>query len=206
MKYKSGVGALPIPVVHGLTMGEIALMARGEGWCKPCDIEVVPCEGYTHQTRYVLPIAPSPNLPTQHSIYLYPSICLFEGTVCSLGRGTEHPFECYGHPDYSGGDFTFTPRSMAGAKNPPLKDRLLSRLPLDEARMTGFSLQYVIDACADLGLGESFFTPMFEKLIGVDYVRKMIIKGCTAEEIRAEWQPDVERFRQLRRKYLLYDE
>ena len=211
MKYKSGVGALPIPVVHGLTMGEIALMARGEGWCKPCDIEVVPCEGYTHQTRYVLPIAPSPNLPTQHSIYLYPSICLFEGTVCSLGRGTEHPFECYGHPDYSGGDFTFTPRSMAGAKNPPLKDRLCHGRDLrgidDEMIISrGLGLEYVIDAYHNLSLGEAFFTPMFEKLIGVDYVRKMIIEGCTAEEIRAEWQPDVERFRQLRRKYLLYDE
>ena len=211
MKYKSGVGALPIPVVHGLTMGEIALMARGEGWCKPCDIEVVPCEGYTHQTRYVLPIAPSPNLPTQHSIYLYPSICLFEGTVCSLGRGTEHPFECYGHPDYSGGDFTFTPRSMAGAKNPPLKDRLCHGRDLrgidDETIISrGLDLEYVIDAYRNLSLGEAFFTPMFEKLIGVDYVRKMIIEGCTAEEIRAEWQPDVERFRQLRRKYLLYDE
>ena len=211
MKYKSGVGALPIPVVHGLTMGEIALMARGEGWCKPCDIEVVPCEGYTHQTRYVPPIAPSPNLPTQHSIYLYPSICLFEGTVCSLGRGTEHPFECYGHPDYSGGDFTFTPRSMAGAKNPPLKDRLCHGRDLrgidDETIISrGLDLEYVIDAYRNLSLGEAFFTPMFEKLIGVDYVRKMIIEGCTAEEIRAEWQPDVERFRQLRRKYLLYDE
>ena len=211
MKYKSGVGALPIPVVHGLTMGEIALMARGEGWCKPCDIEVVPCEGYTHQTRYVLPIAPSPNLPTQHSIYLYPSVCLFEGTVCSLGRGTEHPFECYGHPDYSGGDFTFTPRSMAGAKNPPLKDRLCHGRDLrgidDETIISrGLDLEYVIDAYRNLSLGEAFFTPMFEKLIGVDYVRKMIIEGCTAEEIRAEWQPDVERFRQLRRKYLLYDE
>lgn len=211
MKYKSGVGALPIPVVHGLTMAEIALMARGEGWCRPCDLEVVPCEGYTHQTRYTLPIAPSPNLPTQHSIYLYPSICPFEGTVCSLGRGTEHPFECYGHPDYRGGDFTFTPRSVAGAKNPPLKDKTcrgrdLRGLDDEEIIARGFDLSYVIDAYGNLGLGEKFFTPMFEKLVGVDYVRRMIIEGRTADEIRAVWQADVERFREQRRKYLLYDE
>lgn len=211
MKHKSGVGALPIPVVHGLTMAEIALMARGEGWCKGCDLEVVPCEGYTHQTRYILPIAPSPNLPTQHSIYLYPAICPFEGTVCSLGRGTDHPFECYGHPDYRGGDFTFTPRSMAGAKNPPLKDQTCHGHDLrtldDEAVIAaGFDLSHVIDAYNNLGLGEKFFTPMFEKLVGVDYVRRMIIEGHTAEEIRAVWQPDVEHFRELRRKYLLYEE
>lgn len=211
MKHKSGVGALPIPVVHGLTMAEIALMARGEGWCKACDLEVVPCEGYTHQTRYILPIAPSPNLPTQHSIYLYPAICPFEGTVCSLGRGTTHPFECYGHPDYRGGDFTFTPRSMAGAKNPPLKDQTchghdLRRLDDEAVIAAGFDLSHVIDAYNNLGLGEKFFTPMFEKLVGVDYVRRMIIEGHTAEEIRAVWQPDVERFRDLRRKYLLYEE
>ena len=113
--------------------------------------------------------------------------------------------------DYSGGDFTFTPRSMAGAKNPPLKDRLCHGRDLrgidDETIISrGLDLEYVIDAYRNLSLGEAFFTPMFEKLIGVDYVRKMIIEGCTAEEIRAEWQPDVERFRQLRRKYLLYDE
>ena len=211
MRYKSGVGALPIPVVHGLTMAEIALMARGEGWCRPCDLEVVPCEGYTHQTRYTLPIAPSPNLPTQHSIYLYPSICPFEGTVCSLGRGTEHPFECYGHPDYRDGDFTFTPRSAAGAKNPPLKDRTchgrdLRGLDDESVISAGFDLGYVIDAYGNLELGEEFFTPMFEKLVGVDYVRRMIIEGHTADEIRAVWQEDVERFRQQRRKYLLYDE
>ena len=211
MKHKSGVGALPIPVVHGLTMAEIARMARGEGWCKKCDLEVVPCAGYTHQTRYVLPIAPSPNLPTQHAIYLYPAVCPFEGTVCSLGRGTDHPFECYGHPDYRDGDFTFTPRSVAGAKNPPLKDKTCHGRDLrgldDEAVIAaGFDLSYVIDAYNNLKLGEAFFTPMFEKLVGVDYVRRMIIEGHTADEIRAVWKEDVERFRELRRKYLLYEE
>ena len=210
-KYKSGVGALPIPVVHGLTMGEIALMAQGEGWSKKCDVEVVTCEGYTHQTRYDLPIAPSPNLPTQHSIYLYPSTCLFEGTVCSLGRGTSHPFECYGHPDYKDGSFTFTPRSVAGAKNPPLKDVECYGVDLrgiddEQVIAEGFNLEYVIDAYNKVGKPEKFFTRMFLLLTGVDYIKEMIIAGNTADEIRARWQKDVEEFKVLRRKYLLYEE
>ena len=153
MKYKSGVGALPIPVVHGLTMGEIARMAVGEGWAKPCDLTVVPCRRYTHATRYELPVAPSPNLPTQRSIYLYPSICLFEGTVVSLGRGTDRPFECYGHPDMPADryGFVFTPRPTAGAKHPPLEGRLcrgvdLSEKPCEEILAEGLTLDYVIDA------------------------------------------------------------
>ena len=211
MKHKSGVGALPIPVVHGLTMGEIALMAQGEGWSKKCDVEVVACDGYTHQSRYQIPIAPSPNLPTQHSIYLYPSTCLFEGTVCSLGRGTEAPFEIYGHPSYKGSDFAFTPRSVAGAKNPPLKDQKCYGVDLrgvdDESVIAaGFNLEYVIDAYRNLGLGEKFFTRMFLLLTGVDYIKEMIIAGHSADEIRARWQGDVEKFKVLRRKYLLYKE
>ena len=210
-KYKSGVGALPIPVVHGLTMGEIALIAQGEGWSKKCDVEVVTCKGYTHQTRYDLPIAPSPNLPTQHSIYLYPSTCLFEGTVCSLGRGTSHPFECYGHPDYKDGSFTFTPRSVAGAKNPPLKDVECYGVDLrgiddEQVIAEGFNLEYVIDAYNKVGKPEKFFTRMFLLLTGVDYIKEMIIAGNTADEIRARWQKDVEEFKVLRRKYLLYEE
>ena len=211
MKHKSGVGALPIPVVHGLTMGEIALMAQGEGWSKKCDVEVVACDGYTHQNRYTIPIAPSPNLPTQHSIYLYPSTCLFEGTVCSLGRGTEAPFEIYGHPSYKGSDFAFTPRSVAGAKNPPLKDQKCYGVDLrgvdDESVIAaGFNLEYVIDAYRNLGLGEKFFTRMFLLLTGVDYIKEMIIAGHSADEIRARWQGDVEKFKVQRRKYLLYEE
>lgn len=211
MKYKSGVGALPIPVVHGLTMGEIAMMAQGEGWSKRCDVSVVRCEGYTHQSRYTLPIAPSPNLPTQHSIYLYPSTCLFEGTVCSLGRGTEAPFEIYGHPSYKGSTFEFTPRSVAGAKNPPQKDQRCYGVDLrgvdDETVIAnGFNLEYVIDAYRNLALGEKFFTRMFLLLTGVDYVKEMIIAGASADEIRARWQDDVAEFKLHRRKYLLYAE
>lgn len=210
-KYKSGVGALPIPVVHGLTMGEIAMMAQGEGWSKKCDVRVVKCTGYTHQTRYCLPIAPSPNLPNQHSIYLYPSTCLFEGTVCSLGRGTEAPFQIYGHPAYKGGDFEFTPRSVAGAKNPPLKDQKCRGVDLrqldDEAIISkGFNLEYVIDAYHNLNMGEKFFSRMFLLLTGVDYIKQMIMEGKSADEIRQMWQKDVEEFKVLRRKYLLYKE
>ena len=211
MKYKSGVGALPIPVVHGLTMGEIAVMAQGEGWSKKCDVQVVRCENYTHQSRYTLPISPSPNLPTQHSIYLYPSTCLFEGTVCSLGRGTQAPFEVYGHPNYKGGEFEFTPRSVAGAKNPPLKDQKCYGVDLrgvaDEAIIAaGFNLEYVIDAYRNLDMGEKFFTRMFLLLTGVDYIKEMIMAGHTADEIRARWSDDVARFREQRRPYLLYAE
>lgn len=211
MKYKSGVGALPIPVVHGLTMGEIALMAIGEGWVKECKLQIVKCEGYTHQTRYDLPIAPSPNLPTQHAIYLYPSTCLFEGTVCSLGRGTDMPFEVYGHPDYRGSEFSFTPRSRAGAKNPPLKDTKCWGVDLrgvddEQIIQRGFNLEYVIDAYNKVGLGEKFFNRMFELLVGVDYVREMIIAGKSAEEIESMWQAEIEEYNELRRRYLLYAE
>lgn len=210
MKYKSGVGALPIPVVHGLTMGEIARMAIGEGWAKECDLTVINCRNYTHATPYELPVAPSPNLPTQRSIYLYPSMCLLEGTPVSLGRGTDKPFELYGHPDMKGYDFAFTPRPTAGSKNPPLDGRLcygvdLSGMPFDEARGVGFSLRYVLDAYRNLGLGAKFFTPMFEKLIGVGYVREMILSGASEEQIRARWAEDVARFKEQRKPYLLYE-
>lgn len=214
MKYKSGVGWLPIPVVHGMTLGELALMINGEKWLpegRICDITVVPCENYTHQTLYELPIAPSPNLPNIHSIYLYPSTCLFEGTVMSLGRGTSFPFEVYGHPQYKGSDFSFTPRSVPGAKNPPLLNKRchgidLREVPDELIRNNKFDLSYVIDAYNNLNMGEKFFTSFFEKLVGVDYIRKDIIAGKTAEEIRKKWAPDVEAFKLQRKPYLLYPE
>ena len=211
MRLKSGVGALPIPVVHGLTMGEIASMAVGEGWVKRVALTVVRCEGYTHRSRYTVPVAPSPNLRTQHAIYLYPSVCLFEGTVCSLGRGTDFPFEVYGHPAMQGCRFSFTPRPVAGARKPPLLDREcfgvdLRGIPDDEIIAAGFDLSYIIDAYRRTGLGERFFTPFFDKLTGADYVRRMIIDGASAAEIRVCWQDDLEKYRRLRRKYLLYPE
>ena len=212
MRYKSGVGALPIPVVHGLTMGEIARMAIGEGWASKVELTVIPVEGYTRNMRYVLPVAPSPNLRTQHAIYLYPAVCLFEGTIVSLGRGTDAPFEMYGHPAMSDCSFKFTPRSVAGAKNPPLLDQEcrgvdLRKVDCESVISEGFTLKYVIDAYRRTGSrGEEFFnTPFFEKLVGVDYVRQMIIEGRTEAEIRARWAEDVARFCEQRKPYLLYE-
>ena len=211
MKYKSGVGWLPIPVVHGLTMGEIALMAIGEGWAKSADIEVIRCRNYTHSTHYELPIAPSPNLPTQHSIYLYPSTCLFEGTVVSMGRGTDAPFEVYGHPALEGRAFSFTPEPNAGSKNPPHNGKLCYGVDLrgvsdEDIWREGLNLEYVIDAYHDLDMGDKFFTPMFEKLVGVEYVRRMIIEGYSADDIEKMWQKELEEYKSLRRKYLIYNE
>lgn len=211
MRYKSGVGWLPIPVVHGLTMGEIALMAIGEGWTKSATLSVVECRNYDHQTHYTLPIAPSPNLPTQHSIYLYPSTCLFEGTVMSLGRGTDSPFELYGHPEMSGCSFEFTPLPNAGSKNPPHNGQRCYGVDLrgvsdEDIWAEGLNIEYVVDAYHNLDMGEAFFKPMFEKLIGVGWVREMIIAGATAEQIEARWAEDVEEFKKLRKNYLLYKE
>lgn len=210
MKYKSGVGALPIPVLHGLTMGEIARMAVGEGWVQPCVLTVVKCRNYSHQTPYALPIPPSPNLPTPRSVSLYPSLCLFEGTVMSVGRGTDKPFESYGHPEMKGCIFSFTPRAGTGAKHPPFEGQLcygedLSGMPEPVARMQGLNLEYLIGAYRNLDMGDRFFTPMFEKLIGVDWVRGMIEAGASADEIEARWAGDTERFRRQRAKYLLYE-
>lgn len=214
MNYQSGVGRLPIPVVHGMTLAELALMANGEGWLKDgrkVKLEVVPCEGYTHATRYELPIAPSPNLRTMRAIYLYPSICYFEATPVSLGRGTDMPFEVYGHPDMKGRDFEFTPRSVAGAKNPPQLDQLchgvdLRNISEDEAIAQGINLAYVIDAYRDLGMGDKFFRNFFELLIGRGDIRGMIEDGKSAEEIKATWAADVKKFKEQRRPYLLYAE
>lgn len=214
MKHKSGVGWLPVPVVHGMTLGELALMINGEKWLpqgRICDVTVIPCQNYTHQTRYELPVAPSPNLPNTQSVYLYPSTCLFEGTVVSLGRGTSFPFQVYGHPDYKGSDFSFTPRSVPGAKNPPLLNKKCYGVDLRNVSQeyiweNGFDLSYVIDAYKNLKMGDKFFTGFFEKLVGVDYIRQDIIAGKSAQEIKDKWYCDVVKFKQQRRPYLLYGE
>ena len=214
MHYKSGVGALPIPVVHGLTLAEMASMINGEGWLeggKTCRLNIYACRNYTHSTRWKLPIAPSPNLPNMQSIYLYPSLCLFEGTDVSLGRGTNLPFQQYGHPKMTGYTYSFTPRSVAGAKNPPHLNQLcygvnLSQMPQEEIIKRGFDLSYIISAYRNLNMGEAFFTPFFTKLVGVDYVQRMIVEGRSAEEIRAKWQPELEKFKEKRRGYLIYKE
>ena len=214
MKFKSGVGWLPIPVVHGMTLGELAQMVNGERWLpksRVCDLTVIPCKNYTHQTMYELPIAPSPNLPNMKSIYLYPSICYFEATPVSLGRGTDKPFQVYGHPNMKGYDYSFTPRSVSGAKYPPQLNKKcygvdLTSLSDKEIWEKGIDLSYVIDAYRNLNLDDHFFRSFFELLIGTDSVRKMIKAGKSAEEIKATWKDDVEKFKVQRRPYLLYKE
>jgi len=215
MKYKSGVGWYPIPVCHGMTLGELALMINGEGWLPDgavCDLTVIKCRNYTHQSRYVLPVKPSPNLPDMRSIYLYPSLCYFEATPVSLGRGTAQAFQMYGHPNMKGYSYSFTPRSVEGAKNPPQLDQEcfgvdLRTEPSDEAvNAAGINLEYVIDAYRNLHMGDHFFRSFFELLIGRDYVRKMIKEGATADEIKAMWADDVTSFKEQRKPYLLYEE
>lgn len=214
MKYKSGVGYLPIPIVHGMTLGELALMINGEKWLpgkRICNLEVITCENYTRQTRYELPVPPSPNLPNMKSVYLYASTCFFEGTSVSLGRGTEMPFQIYGSPDMKGFDFSFIPRSMPGAKNPPLKDKLcygrdLRNLSDEEIWKEGINLNYVIEAYNTSENKKTFFKPFFENLMGVSYVREMIIQGKSNEEIKSHWKNDIDRFLIQRTPYLIYEE
>lgn len=214
MKYKSGVGYLPIPVVHGMTLGELARMINGEGWLpkgRVCDLKVICCTNYTHRTYYRLPVPPSPNLPTMKAVYLYPSLCLFEGTSVSLGRGTDFPFQVYGSPDMTGYSFSFTPRAIPGAKNPPHLNREcfgvdLREVPDEEIWEAGINLKYLLDAYRNLNRGKDFFIPFFRNLIGTDRVEEMILQGMDNEEIKATWQEDIRRFREQRRPYLLYEE
>lgn len=212
MKYKSDVGWLPIPVVHGMTLGELARMVNGEGWLpqgRQCKLTVVPCLNYTHNTLYRLPAAPSPNLPDMKAVYLYPSLCFFEGTPVSVGRGTDKPFQVYGHPGLKDCEYRFTPKSMPGAKNPPLRGQEcrgvdLSTLPEEQLARQGLSMAYVIHAYRSLGMGKKFFRPFFDLLAGTDRIRLMIETGQPAARIEASWQDEVEQFKERRKPYLLY--
>ncbi len=213
MKYKSGVGWLPIPTVHGMTFGELAGMINGEKWLAngiQCDVTVIKCKNYTHASMYTLPVKPSPNLPDMRSIYLYPSTCYFEATPVSLGRGTEHPFQMYGHPNMKGYDYKFTPRSIPGAKTPPQLNRecygvdLTKQPSIEEINKKGINLEYVIDAYRNLNLDDFFFRSFFELLTGRDYIRKMIKAGKSADEIKAMWADDAAKFKVQRKPYLLY--
>ena len=212
MKYRSGVGWLPIPIVHGMTLGELALMINGEGWLtgkRKCKLTVIPCKNYKHSTLYELPIPPSPNLPNIKSIYLYPSTCFFEGTVMSLGRGTSLPFQVYGHPDYKGSNYSFTPQSISGAKNPPMLGKKCYGVDLSGTddkyiHKQGIDLSYVIDAYKNLNIGSKFFTSFFDLLAGCSYIREMIEQGCDVDEIKARWQDDVTKFKKQRAPYLIY--
>ena len=216
--YKSFVGMHPVPVVYGMTIGEYAQMINGEKWLAngvQCDLTVVPLEGYTHATRYELPVAPSPNLQTSEAVFLYPSLCLFEGTNISVGRGTDKPFEMYGAPQLKVGDYRFTPHAIPGvSENPPFKGQecrgfLLHDVAAAELDNPGrLNLSYLLTAYRNCADKEQFFLKnnFIDKLAGTDQLRKQIVEGLTEEEIRASWQPDLEHFRKVRAQYLLYDD
>ena len=215
MKFKSGVGWLPITTVHGMTLGELARMINGEKWLEngTCDVTVIPCLNYTHSTRYSLILPPSPNIKDMRAVYLYSSTCYFEGTVVSLGRGTQFPFEAYGHPAMTGYSFSFVPRSIPGAKSPQFLEEEchgvdLRRKPLADIWAEKINLEYVIDAYRNLNMDDKFFgkNNFFELLAGVDWFRSMIENGSTAAEISARWASDIEDFKARRAPYLLYPE
>ncbi len=214
-EYSSFVGMHEVPVVYGMTIGEYAQMINGEGWLGgglTCRLRVIPCENYTHHSRYALPVPPSPNLPNMNAIYLYPSTCFFEGTVISEGRGTDAPFEVFGHPELEGMDFTFTPLSRPGvATNPKHEGKLCYGMDLrylrDSAeRTSGLNLSWLILAYRNFPDPENFFLPYFELLAGTADLRQQIMEGLSEEQIRASWQEDLEAFRQVRSKYLIYPE
>ena len=212
-KQVSFVGMHPVPVVYGMTIGEYALMINGECWLSDslsCELEIVPCKNYTHKMHYSLPVPPSPNLRSDASIALYPSLCLFEGTTVSVGRGTERPFEVFGHPNFPPLEFSFTPISSFGAKNPLWENKLCYGHDLKDVnkkRLHDFSLTWLLEAKELLGDSLTFINQpaFFDRLAGTSELRKQITEGWKAKEIRASWRPGIQAFRKIRVKYLLYD-
>lgn len=213
LKYKSFVGMHPIPVLHGLTIGELAKMINGEGWLKDnikCDLTVIPMTGWKHGQPYSLPVKPSPNLPNDQSIYLYPSLCFFEATNVSLGRGTDFPFQVIGAPDKKYGTFSFTPRSNQGNKNPLNLNKACYGTDLRNERSLsrGVDLSYLVDFYKKSRLGAGFFTnPKFMDLLaGTNTLRLQIQKGDSKETIYKSWENDLDTYKTMRKTYLLYPE
>ncbi len=226
--YKSGVGQLPIPIVYGMTWGELGQMINGEGWLKSgenaCKLTVIPCENYTHQTKTSLIVNPSPNIRTMKAVYLYSSLCFFENTLVSVGRGTDTPFEVYGSPYLTkadGYEYAFTPESVAGATNPPFLGETcfgvsFASVSLDEISSQGINLSYLIDTYNTIHAkypDESFWgTPdakgryWIDLLSGSDTLRNQIESGLSEEEIKDSWKSEEEAFLEQRRPYLLYEE
>jgi uncharacterized protein YbbC (DUF1343 family) len=214
-EFSSFVGLHEVPVVHGMTVGEYAKMVNEQGWLKDsvkCNLTVIEMENYNREDEYILPIAPSPNLPNQAAIYLYPSLCFFEGTEVSEGRGTDRPFQQFGYPKMPNGNTTFTPKSIDGvAKYPKLENKKcngidLSGIPLDSLRnLRQMNLEWLISTYQNYPNKDEFFkTKFFDKLAGSSELRKQIINSKSAEEIRETWQESLEGFRVIREKYLLY--
>lgn len=211
-EHRSFVGMHPVPIVYGMTIGEYAMMINGEKWLRDglaCKMWVIPCKNYTHKTKYVLPVAPSPNLRSEAAIALYPSLCLFEATTVSVGRGTEYPFEVFGHPKFPPTEFTFTPISLMGAKHPMYENKLCYGFDLRKSisrRKYEINLNYLIQARDLLGDSSSFIDQVgfFNRLAGTSKLREQIYAGWSAKEIRATWQPGLDEFKKIRQKYLLY--
>ncbi len=221
-KHQSFVGLDPIPVVHGMTVGELAKMINGEGWLDnklTCDLQIINCLNYDHKTKYILPIKPSPNLPNMNAIYLYPSLCFFEGTDVSIGRGTTYQFQMVGHPDYKDAAFwgisktpvQFTPAPNEGAKNPKHDGKICKGMIFEPARYLGsdqtgrLHMEYLVEAYKQFPNKDKFFNSFFEKLAGTEKLRQQIVAGKSAEEIRESWQVELEAFKMKRAKYLLYN-
>lgn len=211
-KFESFIGLHPIPLVHGLTLGELALMINGEGWLTDqakCDLRIIPAANWDHSTSYSLPVPPSPNLPNDLAVALYPSLALFEGTIVSVGRGTNHPFQVIGHPGYPADSYTFTPQPNEGSKYPPLEGQQCFGLDLTDLETKyAFTLEYLIHFYQELSgkTEKSFFNDYFKKLAGTDQLQMQIENGWNAAEIRASWEDELEAYRQLRKRYLLYPE
>lgn len=215
MKHKSFVGMQPIPIVHGMTIGEYAGMLNGQGWLagkKKCNVTVIKCDRYTHKMNYSLPIPPSPNLRSPNAIALYPSLCLFEGTIVSVGRGTDRPFEQWGHPDFVGQyNHSFIPQPGIGSKDPLYNNKACYGLDLIKSaseiitdRPTQINLSYLMsayNACKDK---TKFFNNFFTNLAGSPLLQKQIQSGKSEKEIRASWAPGLKKFKAIRKKYLLY--
>ena len=207
---QSFVGMHPIPIVHGLTVGELAEMINGEKWLegqRQADLTVVPVANYTHNTAYILPVKPSPNLPNAQAITLYPSICLFEGTNVSVGRGTPAPFQVIGSPNYTVKTFKFVPESTPGATSPPHKGVACYGMDLtDPSKAQPFTLAYLQEMYQNSTQKDKFFNNFFEKLAGTSKLREQIKAGKTEAEIRASWEPALSNYKALREQYLLYPE
>ena len=211
--FRSFVGMHPIPVVYGLTIGELAGMINGEGWLSQgiqCDLTVITCAGYLRGQPYPMPVSPSPNLANDHAILLYPSTCFFEGTTLSEGRGTSMPFEVYGHPDLTG-EFSFTPRAIPGvARNPKHEGELCYGADLrdfqPEEGWNRIQLRFILEAYEAFPHKADFFNGYFNTLAGTDQLRKQIETGWDEDRIRESWKADLEEYKRKRSKYLIYDE
>jgi uncharacterized protein YbbC (DUF1343 family) len=203
--YQSFVGMHPIPIVHGMTIGEYAQMINGEEWIEnPCDLLVIPMAAYHRQMPYELPVKPSPNLPNAQAVNLYPSLCLFEGTTVSVGRGTTAPFQHYGAP-YLTSNYSFTPQSGPGSKYPKHEGEICYGKDLRNATpLASLHLDWLIEAYAEAADQANFFSNFFDKLAGTDQLRKQIIEGKSATEIKKSWEPGLINFLETRQQYLLY--